>query len=190
METIEFNTAALDGFGAIMSYAEKQMNRHPARKPRPAGVSQPLINSIRKRLIDLDLVLYEGNWEHSGRYPSQSEADLALCGRIAGICKKSNLSAEEAESVIKEIFRQSGLFRQVKWKTVQTHTIPKALSTYCTVRSNGEETESQDNVRPPEKVWTKDNLFADMTLKESDVKLMMDAKFLVPNMIVQGHLGA
>ena len=57
METIEFNTAALDGFGAIMSYAEKQMNRHPARKPRPAGVSQPLINSIRKRLIDLDPVL-------------------------------------------------------------------------------------------------------------------------------------
>jgi hypothetical protein len=190
METIEFNTAALDGFVAIMGYAEQQMGRYPAREPRPAGVSQPLINSIRKRLIDLDPVLYEGNWEHSGRYPSQSEADLALCGRIAGICKKSNLSAEEAESVIKEIFRQSGLFRQVKWKTIQTHTIPKALSTYRTVRSNDEDTECQNNERPPEKVWTKDNLFADMTLKESDVKLMMDAKFLVPNMIVQGHLGA
>jgi hypothetical protein len=190
MESVKFNTSALEGFVAIMGYAEQQMSRHPAREPRPAGVSQPVIDSIRKRLIESNQVLYEGDWKHSGRYPSQSEADLALCGRIAGICKKSNLSAEGAETVIREIFRQSGLFRQDKWKTVQTRTIPKALSTYLTDCSNGEKTECQNNERTHEKVWTKDNLFADMTLNESDVKLMMDAKFLVPNMIVQGHLAA
>ena len=81
MESVNFNTSALEGFVAIMGYAEQQMGRYPAREAKPTGVSQPVINSIRKRLIESNRVLYEGNWEHSGRYPSQSEADCCFASK-------------------------------------------------------------------------------------------------------------
>lgn len=49
--------------------------------------------------------LFSGNW--SGDYPSQSEADLALCNKLAFWCKR-DLALMDA------IFRQSGLMR-AKW---------------------------------------------------------------------------
>lgn len=50
-------------------------------------------------------MLYSGNWE--GIYPSQSEADIALCNQLAFWTQKN-------EDQMDKIFRTSGLFRK-KW---------------------------------------------------------------------------
>ncbi len=62
--------------------------------------------------------LYRGDWE--GDYPSQSEADLALCWYLAFMTKD--------EERINRIFRNSGLYRS-KWdrSDYSTWTIDKAL---------------------------------------------------------------
>jgi hypothetical protein len=70
--------------------------------------------------------LFSGNW--AGDYPSQSEADLALCNKLAFWCKR-NLAHMDA------LFRQSGLMRS-KWderhfgdgKTYGEVALQKAIS--------------------------------------------------------------
>lgn len=70
--------------------------------------------------------LWRGDWQRA--YPSQSEADLALCGRIA-------FYAGPNPALISSLFRQSGLYRE-KWddshhgragSTYGADTIAKAL---------------------------------------------------------------
>jgi hypothetical protein len=63
--------------------------------------------------------LWEGAWE--GEYPSQSEADLALC------CKLAFWTGKDAAR-IDTLFRQSGLYRD-KWerKDYREDTISKAI---------------------------------------------------------------
>lgn len=69
-------------------------------------------------------ILYSGNWQ--GVYPSQSEADLALCNQLAFWTQKD-------EGQMDRIFRSSGLMRQ-KWdekrggKTYGAITIGKACA--------------------------------------------------------------
>jgi len=65
---------------------------------------QQLLAKARRADPSLD-ALYRGDWQ--GRYPSQSEADLALCGKLAFWFQKDAMR-------IDGIFRQSSLFR-AKW---------------------------------------------------------------------------
>ena len=51
--------------------------------------------------------LWEGRWQQSGKYPSQSEADQALCSLLAFWCKGD-------PDTIDRLFRNSGLYRD-KW---------------------------------------------------------------------------
>lgn len=65
-----------------------------------------ILKSIAKsRDVEKFDKLYSGSWQ--GDYPSQSEADLALCNKLAFWCKR-DLALMDA------IFRQSGLMR-AKW---------------------------------------------------------------------------
>lgn len=65
--------------------------------------------------------LYEGSWDELG-YPSQSEADQALCNHLA-------YWANYNPTGIDQIFRESGLYRE-KWERddYRENTIKKALS--------------------------------------------------------------
>ena len=79
----------------------------PTRAPQmqPAGDGdEQLLNKARRTDPVLD-ALYRGDWK--GRYPSQSEADLALCSKLAFWFQKDAVR-------IDRIFRQSSLFR-AKW---------------------------------------------------------------------------
>ncbi len=86
-----------------------------------------LVLSRIKKSKDADVFfsLYEGNWKSD--YPSQSEADLALCNKLAFWTGKDS-------SVMDSLFRQSGLMR-TKWdekhfsdgKTYGDSVIEKAI---------------------------------------------------------------
>lgn len=84
--------------------------------------------------------LYAGEWEGKG-YPSQSEADLALCRRLA-------FYTGPDEVTIDRLFRKSGLYRE-KWERddYRDDTIRKALSGctefYCWACSTVAEVETQ-----------------------------------------------
>jgi primase-polymerase (primpol)-like protein len=65
--------------------------------------------------------LWRGDWE--GRYPSQSEADLALCSLL----RWAGAGTDEAQ--IDRLFRQSGLYRPERWDVgdYAKRTITRAL---------------------------------------------------------------
>ena len=69
--------------------------------------------------------LYAGHWE--GRFPSQSEADLALCVMLAFWCKKD-------EQAVDRLFRLSGLMRD-KWDRKQAGSTYGALTVAKAVQS-------------------------------------------------------
>jgi len=82
------------------------------------------LEAARANLGERFFVLYDkGDWK--GRYPSQSEADLALCGMLRDVCGRD-------PARIDRLFRRSGLMRQ-KWderhgnRTYGEITIAKAL---------------------------------------------------------------
>src|SRR5215469_8559654 len=64
--------------------------------------------------------VWEGDWE--GKYPSQSEADLALCCHLAFWTRLD-------PSRIDVLFRQPGLYRKEKWERTdyRDRTIAAAL---------------------------------------------------------------
>ena len=74
------------------------------RSASPLAGEQQLLDKAR-RADPLFDALYCGNWK--GRYTSQSQADLALCSKLAFWFQKDAVR-------IDEIFRQSSLFR-AKW---------------------------------------------------------------------------
>jgi hypothetical protein len=93
-----------------------------------------LLNRIRKsKDADSFFKLYEGKWQDD--YPSQSEADLALCNKLAFWTAKDS-------ALIDRIFRRSGLMRP-KWdenhfsdgKTYGQSVIDKAVGD-CTSSYN------------------------------------------------------
>ena len=87
----------------LLSAKADNAENNERRAPR-LDAEQLLLDKARRTDSSLD-ALYRGDWK--GRYPSQSEADLALCGKLAFWFQKDAVR-------IDEIFRQSSLFR-TKW---------------------------------------------------------------------------
>lgn len=90
-----------------------------------------LFKRIRKSKDDTFFALYEGKWQES--YPSQSEADLALCNKLAFWTGKD-------PAFMELLFRKSGLMRS-KWdekhfsdgKTYGQSLIEKAMESCADV---------------------------------------------------------
>lgn len=86
--------------------------------------------------------LYEGNWqEHTDKYPSQSEADMAFASMLAFWC---GCDFEQ----MNRIFQASGLYRE-KWDRAQSgstygaitleNAIQRCTETYCPTASAAED---------------------------------------------------
>ena len=107
-DTIAEDSAALHWIHETYIKAQKK----PARKSRKrGGKSVPLTDEqVIERAAQTDkgdvfTVLWEGNWQ--GQYASQSEADMALC------CKLAFWTGKNREQMDR-LFRQSKLYRD-KW---------------------------------------------------------------------------
>jgi hypothetical protein len=143
-----------------------------------------IINSVQVKRPDL----WDGTCLKSGRYPSASEADYALCGYAAREALKLNVSKDNLVEAVQLVFQQSKLYREKKWHTVKTQTIPKIVLSLMDETTNQLEYEKSKASSPSK--HTADNLLSDLILLDSHVQEMQDAVFIVDNMIVRGHIVA
>jgi putative DNA primase/helicase len=105
--TLEVGQAAIDWL--LEKYFREPEIPKPAPKPVPArNMSEEALldKAFRARNGDELRKLFEGNFES---YPSQSEADLALCSRLA-------FWAQDPAQ-LDRLFRQSKLYRDDKWNS-------------------------------------------------------------------------
>lgn len=73
--------------------------------------------------------LWDGIWEGDDkRYPSQSEADLALVGEITRKAVAIGVTVESLADTVGQVFVRSGLFREDKALALHNHTVPKAIA--------------------------------------------------------------
>jgi len=147
------------------------------------STAREIIDIIQETRPDL----WNGDCLKSGQYPSHSEADFALVGRIVREALRLGVSTNFLLSFTKHVFRQSALFRPEKWQTVITQTIPKIIRSE--LENNPQSSEKSHTDGKPNRSASKD-FFDDLVLSESHVAGMHDAKFIVPNLIVQSHLVA
>lgn len=61
-------------------------------------------------------------------YPSQSEADFAMCGHIAREAVRIGVSADALSDTVLSVFDRSGLFRAEKRLQVMGYAIPKVVA--------------------------------------------------------------
>ncbi len=103
----------------------------PVSSPAPAvlmSADPETVERLANRIADEQPELWRANWqgEVSGSgnlatlgvraYPSQSDADLALCGHIARVADSEGVSREVLPETIRAVFERSGLLRD-KWET-------------------------------------------------------------------------
>ncbi|KAA0249821.1 MAG: hypothetical protein EDX89_23530 [Acidobacteria bacterium] len=117
--------AELDAF--LEKFFPKRASTGPPERPSLARPSPDIVDRASKAQNGARFTrLWSGDW--SGEYPSQSEADLALCSMLAFWTQKD-------AAQIDSLFRQSGLFRE-KWderhygdgRTYGQETIARAVA--------------------------------------------------------------
>lgn len=111
-----------------------------AREAIPVTNSETngLIAKIAAFTARVEPSLMAGNWEKQPNdpdwmpgYESQSDADLALAGRIARIAVAEGAKPAELAAIVEEVFGMSGLARRDKWQSradYRDRTISKAIS--------------------------------------------------------------
>lgn len=108
----------------------KQVERRPVDRVACLGDQEILEAAFRsKKGVDI-ATLYRGDW--SGRYESQSQADLALCNYLA-------FYAGSDPSAVDRLFRSSGLYRN-KWDRVHVHGKTYGQATIDSAIANTNET--------------------------------------------------
>jgi KaiC/GvpD/RAD55 family RecA-like ATPase len=142
-----------------------------------------IINMIQRKRPDL----WNSTCLNGEQYPSHSEADFALVGVIVREALRLGISRDVLEVATQHVFRQSGLFRPEKVRAVISQTIPKII--HLELEKKHLPTQESDQSRSLSETKPK-QLFGDLVLSEAHVKGMNDAKFIVPNLIVQSHMAA
>lgn len=139
------------------------------------GQVEALIQGAQKVIPEL----WAGKWSETGKYPSQSEADYAALGKLVELAFERQIEVERISPTVARAFSQSGLFRPGNDKKNLKYAIPKLV-----LQRLAEMPDSQ--------VRTDDPLSAlrSLALRSEHVQKMSEAKFLVPNMIVKGHVHA
>lgn len=78
--------------------------------------------------------LWEGDWNSQGKYPSQSEADFALCGFLAKEALLKRIPDSELHDAICRAFALSGLYRPEKETQIAKYAVPKVITYQLQIR--------------------------------------------------------
>ena len=107
----------------------------PTAAPTPntftntAGVaSTEAINKLAETVRGFMPKVWDGDWQSVGRYPSQSEADFAICGLLAQEALVQRIPDDELHDAVFRAFALSGLFRPEKAGKVAIYAIKKQLA--------------------------------------------------------------
>lgn len=94
--------------------------------------------------------LWNGNWESLGRYPSQSEADFALCGLLVREAMYKGIPDNAISDAVCRAFAQSGLHRPEKEGKIAKYAVPKLFTSQLQIRAEFIETLAKNDDGPQE----------------------------------------
>lgn len=94
------------------------------------------INKLAKTVKGYVPKLWEGDWQSSGKYPSQSEADFALCALLSQEALIQRIPDDSLHNAVYEAFALSGLYRPEKASKIANYAIPKQLASKLQVRQD------------------------------------------------------
>lgn len=92
------------------------------------------VQTLAKRIADKQPALWTGEWQRvetdlgSAGYPSQSEADFAMCGYVAREAMRIGVADDALQDCVMSVFGRSGLYREDKHKRVAERDIPKIVA--------------------------------------------------------------
>ncbi len=92
--------------------------RHQALFPEPSSafpVNPVTVAQLAEQCAQDEPLLWKGTWQQ--RFPSQSEADMALAGSIARRAVQADIPEQERINILEAVFSQSGLGARDKWQT-------------------------------------------------------------------------
>lgn len=133
------------GFGMTLIDGQELIDEYLALLPVESAKTAPVmlgnaaadpaqVEALAKRMADKQAGLWGGEWElvetdfGSTGYPSQSEADFAMCGYIAREALRIGVADESLPDTIMSVFELSGLYREKKHKQVAEFAIPKIIA--------------------------------------------------------------
>lgn len=107
--------------------------------PAASDLSTQLVNAIEHGVATSERQLWTGNWQAIGqfgqqRFPSQSEADMALANSIVKACLQHGVHAVELSATVEHIFGRSGLGARDKWTCRQDY---RSRTVDAAIRANG-----------------------------------------------------
>lgn len=76
-------------------------------------------------------------------YPSQSEADFAICGHIAREAVRIGASTDALNDTVMSVFKRSGLYRAEKRQQVESYAIPKIVAEVLAAKAEAVEKAEQ-----------------------------------------------
>ncbi len=131
--------ALIDEFLTFLPEEQHTTNREIAigsASADPAQVEQlvAIISEKHSQLWSGDwqgkAVTGEGNLANLGRvsYPSQSEADFAMCGHICREAIHVEVADDALADTTLQVFEQSGLYRPDKHRQIEEYAIPKIVA--------------------------------------------------------------
>lgn len=77
--------------------------------------NNPTVAQLAEQCAQDEPLLWQGSWQQ--RFPSQSEADMALAGCIARRAVQADIPEQERINILEAVFSQSGLGTRDKWQT-------------------------------------------------------------------------
>lgn len=133
------------GSGMTLINGQELINEYLAMLPEENPKAAPVmlgnaaadpaqVEVLAKRMADKQASLWAGDWElvetdfGTTGYPSQSEADFAMCGYIAREALRLDVTDESLPDTVMSVFERSGLYREKKHKQVAEFAIPKIIA--------------------------------------------------------------
>lgn len=87
------------------------------------------VEQLCARVAEKRPALWVGAWQnHALEYPSQSEADYALCGAIAREAVRLGVADDALADTIMSVFQNSALYREEKHRQIEQYAIPKIVA--------------------------------------------------------------
>lgn len=127
------NQALVDSYLTLLPPVAPTLN---AFSNTTVAATTETINKLSETVKGFVPALWAGNWESLGKYPSQSEADFALCGILAQEAMAQRIQDDQLHSAVCEAFALSGLYRSEKFSKITNYAAPKQLSSKIQARND------------------------------------------------------